>query len=138
SLPSAFTPTSAPLTPFPRHPRLPRHSHPPEISIYVLPPTKRRARVGQPSFCAGCAAQKLLIRYAATSSESRILQRRSRREPARILSDRKPSGHQETKTNASNKGSPEVSSYLETCRVQVALVIITPWISPPQHAPCAY
>src|SRR5262249_42068171 len=66
SLPSAFTPTSAPLTPFPRHPRLKRHSRPPEISIYVLPPTKRRARVGQPSFCAGFAAQKLLIRYGTT------------------------------------------------------------------------
>src|SRR5262249_24627406 len=38
SLPSAFTPTSAPLTPFPPHLRLPRHSRPPQISIYVLPP----------------------------------------------------------------------------------------------------
>lgn len=73
SLPSAFTPTSAPLTPFPRHPRLPRHSRPPEISIYVLPPTKRRARVGQPSFCAGFAAQKLLIRFQLARVEAPTL-----------------------------------------------------------------
>src|SRR5262249_45243244 len=73
SLPSAFTPTSAPLTPFPRHPRIPRHSRPPEISIYVLPPTKRRARVGQPSFCAGFAAQKLLIRCCVVLTQWRFL-----------------------------------------------------------------
>src|SRR5262249_16341612 len=40
SSPSALTPTSAPLTPFPRHPRLRPHLRPPEISISLLLPTR--------------------------------------------------------------------------------------------------